>query len=182
MWGGETHRVLAVRSVDPLLSLLGSIGLVAARGTGLVVDTGGQLGRGRRSLADLASDGPRLDEVGPGRSGIAVLGSGHLPLVEVESVAGILATRWPGVVVRLCGDGWTGATVPVVPLYPGCLAPEEMGAAVWQRIAGGSQPPGPGPVLPDLRSSLVRRVLGGGHPGRGRWVRAWSRVWEMPWA
>jgi hypothetical protein len=183
MTGREGSRVLAIESVDPLLSLLGAVGLAASRGTALIVDAAGDLGRGRRTLADIAADGPRLVEVSPGRAGIATISAGPLPSDEMETIAQELARRWPALVVRLDGRHWDGPTVPLRPLYPGCLAPTVGGsAAVWQRLRSGSRPPGPGPILPELRPALVRRVLGGGHPGSGRWVKAWRLVWDLPWA
>jgi hypothetical protein len=174
--------VLAVRSVDPVMSLLGPIGLAASLGTALVVDASAGARRGTRTLADIARDGPRLDELSPGRAGVAVIASGDLAAPEIEAVVGRLATRWPAVAVRIGGLEWDGPTVPLRPLYPGALAPEPAGAAVWQPVAGGSRPPGPGPVLPRLRPSLVRRVLAGAAPNNGRWVRSWRQVWELPWA
>jgi hypothetical protein len=182
MTGGERSRVLAVNSIDPVMSLLSAVGLAAARGSALLIDTGNHLARGGRTLADLADDGPRLDELSPGRSGVAVLGSGQLPASDIRVVAEHLATRWPGVVIRVWRLDWEGPTVPVVPLYPGVMAFEHAGAAVWQPLPSGPPARGPGPVLPRLPAALVRRVLRGGHPGNGRWVRAWQQAWELPWA
>jgi hypothetical protein len=93
-----------------------------------------------------------------------------------------LAAGWPAVVIRAIGDDWPGPVVPVHVLYPGWLAPTTRHAAVWQRLASGPPAPGPGPVLPRLGWRLARRVLGGGRPGEGRWVRAWRQVWDLPWA
>jgi hypothetical protein len=174
--------VLAVSSADPVMSLLGAVGLAASRESTLLIDTGGHLAKGPRTLVDVAEDGPTLEEVSPGRSGVAVLGSGHLPAGDVRTLAQALATRWPGVVVRLWRLDWEGPSVPVVPLYPGVLDVGHVGAAVWQPLPAGPRPRGPGPVLPRLRPSLVRRVLRGGHPGRCAWVSAWREVWELPWA
>lgn len=187
MFGGMDGKgrfgVLAVASPDPVMSLLGPIGLAAAAGTALVVDmgTGVRTPRGR-TLADLAVDGPRLEELAPGRRGVAFMSARGLAPDQVATLVGRLSRHWPGVVVRTGGAVWDGPTVPVLPLYPGWLAPDHEGAAVWQSVPGGSRPPGPGPVLPNPGRAMIARVLAGGLPGRGRWVRAWLPVWEMPWA
>jgi len=182
MKGRERPRVLAVRCADPVLSMLAPVGLAASVGTALIVDLADQTGRGGRTLADVAREGPRLAELSPGRSGVALLRGGDLPVLEVPGVIDDLASRWPAVVVRLADHGWPGPTVPVIALYPGRLAPVSSAAAVWQRLPAGPRPPGPGPVLPLIRPWLVRRVLAGGLPGRGPWVEAWREVWELPWA
>jgi hypothetical protein len=180
--GRERSRVLAVRCADPVLSVLAPVGLAATRGTALVVDLVGEMGSGGRTLADMAKDGPRLEELSPGRPGVALLGSGHLSLDDVVALVDDFATRWPAVVVRAGTSDWPGPTVPVWALYPGWLAPMTREPAVWQKLPAGPPPPGPGPVLPLLGSGVVRRVLSGGLPGHGRWVRAWRQVWELPWA
>jgi hypothetical protein len=182
MTGRERTRVLAVHSADPVMALLGSIGLAAAMGTALLVDLADQMGsRSPRTLADVASEGPRLTEVSPGRRGVAVLRSGHLPAAEAATVVDALATRWPAVVVRLEARDWPGPTVPVRALYPGWLAPTTTETSVWQKLPGGSSPTGPGPVLPTLRAATTRRILAGGVPPPGAWLRAWRPVWEIPW-
>lgn len=182
MRGRESIRVLAVHSADPVLGMLGSLGLAASMGTALVIDLADQMGSGsRRTLADLASEGPRLDDISPGRRGVAVLRSGHLPVADAVAIVQALATHWPGVVVRLDFGEWAGAIVPVRPLYPGWLAPTTTETSVWQKVPGGSSPTGPGPVLPPLRVATARRMLLGGLPPAGAWLRAWRPVWEMPW-
>lgn len=175
--------MLAVACVDPVLSVLGPIGLAAAAGTALIVDLAGGLRRATtRTLADIASDGARLSELAPGRRGVAVVASGGLPLDVVTEIVSRLAAHWPAVVIRPGIDGWEGPTAPLVPLYPGWLTPEHRGAAVWQRVPGGSTPTGPGPVLPPPGRGLIQRMLRGDLPARRRWVRAWEPVWELPWA
>ncbi len=183
MVGKGRGTVLAVRSVDPVLSVVGPLGLAASIGTALVVDLTGdlQLGSGR-TLADIDVEGPRLDELSPGRSGVAVIGSGPIGAARAAELIADLGTRWPAVVVRVNGNTWDGPTVPLVPLYAGWLASSTEAASVWQPVGSSPKPPGPGPVLPGLRSSLVRRLLSGQLPIRSRWIRAWSAVWDMPWA
>lgn len=182
MRGRERANVLAVHSVDPVLAWLGSIGLASALGTALVVDRTERWGTGSgRTLADVATEGPRLTEVSPGRRGVAVLRSGMLPVVDAASVVEALAAHWPGVVVCLDAREWPKAIVPLRPLYPGWLAPTTTETSVWQKVPGGSSPTGPGPVLPLLRAGATRRMLAGGLPPPGAWLRAWRQVWEMPW-
>ena len=183
MVGKGRFGILAVRSPDPVLSLLAPLGLAASAGTALLVDLvgGPPVDRGR-TLADLAADGPRLAELSPGRSGVAVLAGG--PITCQASVEPIehLASRWPAIVVRVAGEEWPGPTVPARPLYPGWLAPTGADAAVWQPMGAGSRPPGPGPVLPRLRASTISQLLNGRLPRRSRWIGAWERVWGLPWA
>src|SRR5690606_24768558 len=93
-----------------------------------------------------------------------------------------LASGWPAIVVRLAEHRWAGRVVPVVPLYPGVLAPTAGGPSVWQRVRGGSVAPGPGPVLPPVSAANVRRALSGAAPLPGRWLRSWRVVWGLPWA
>ena len=180
--GRERARLLAVRSVDPVTSVLGAIGLAASAGTALVIDFRDELGGSGRSLADLMAEGPRLDELSPGRGGVAVLRVGGGEVGEAQSMVERLSMHWPAVVVREPPRDWSGAVVPVRPLYPGWLFPEGSGPSVWQSFSLGTRTPGPGPVLPPLRSWQVRRVLAGGLPVNGKWMKVWERVWGLPWA
>lgn len=175
--------MLAVASADPVMSLLGPIGLAASVGTALIVDLGsGSKTLQARTLADIAEDGPRLDELAPGRSGVAMISAGALSLESAAIWVERLAAHWPAIVIRPGPHAWPGPTVPLVPLYPGWLAPAPVGAAVWQPVPGGSRPSGSGPVLPALGAGLARRMLGGSLPVRSRWVRSWAVVWDLPWA
>lgn len=175
--------MLAVASSDPVLSVLGPIGLATAAGTALIVDLGDELLRPRtRNLADIAAEGARLSELAPGRRGVAMISSGGLSPDSVPELVARLALHWPAVVIRPGAWVWEGPTVPLIPLYPGWLAPSHIGAAVWQRVRGGISPPAAGPVLPTPGAAMVRRMLAGGLPGRSRWVRAWGPVWELAWA
>lgn len=183
MVGKGRGFVLAVRSIDPVLSVVGPLGLAASAETALVVDLAGGLRmRSARTLADIDSEGPRLDELSPGRPGVAVIEAGAIDEVTAAELIGVLATRWPALVVRVDGDSWDGPTVPLVPLYPGWLSTSSEAAAVWQPVGASSRPSGPGPVLPSLKGSLVRRLLSGQLPLSSRWIKAWSSVWDMPWA
>lgn len=175
--------VLAVASPDPVLSLLSALGLAQVAGSALMVDMCRDLAlQSGRTLSDLAAEGPSLSELSPGRSGVALLSSGPIEPQEARSLIESLAEGWPAVVIRCPSGHWDGPTVPVRPLLPGLLRSTEQSPAVWQPMATGARPAGPGPVLPRLRGSLVRRMLAGRSVGRARWVRAWEAVWEMPWA
>lgn len=183
MVGKGRHPILGVRSIDPVLSLVAPIGLVASVETGLVVDlTTGRGHRPGRSLRDMVEDGPTLAELSPARTGVAFLDGGGIGVEDAVVILEQLAARWPSVAVRLAGADVPFPVVPVVPLYPGRLLPAIEPRGVWQPVGSGSTPPGPGPVLPRLRIGELRRMLAGQLPRRNRWVAAWNQVWEMPWA
>lgn len=183
MVGRGAHRVLAVSSSDPVLDLVGPLGLAASAVTALVIDLAERPRlRTGRTLREVAEDGPRLDDLAPGRTGVAVLSSGGIAGLELEELINRLAQRWPATVVMPGGSTWPGPIVPLRALYPGCLAPEAGVAAVWQSLAGSRRPPGPGPLLPRLPSRLVRLLCSGRVPLRSRWVGAWEMVWDLPWA
>ncbi len=60
MVGNGRGTVLAVRSVDPVLSVVAPLGLAASAGTALMVDLTGDLQMGGgRTLADIDAEGPR---------------------------------------------------------------------------------------------------------------------------
>src|SRR3990172_4895059 len=71
--------------------------------------------------------------------------------------------------------------VPVWPLLPGILAPRAETQCVYQRTGFAATPPGPGPVLPRLRPTVLAGLLNGMVAGRSRWVAAWRQVWRLPW-
>lgn len=175
--------VLGVTSTDPVLSLLSALGLGQTAGSALVIDLCRDLSlHSGRTLSDLAVEGPSLSELSPGRSGVGLLASGPMTLEDTLPAIEALAVNWPALVIRCHPGQWTGPTVPVRPLLPGLLQWVEQSPAVWQPLAAGARPTGPGPVLPRLRGSLVRRMLSGRSANRARWVRAWEPVWGMPWA
>lgn len=183
MVGKGRHPVLGVWSPDPILSVVAPIGLAASVGTALVIDLVVGAHGSVRTLADLISEGPKLSELSPARQGIAMLPGGRVSSSEAVDIIDQLAVHWPALVVRLDGPDPGFVSVPVIPLFPGKLAPRpEPRPGVWQPVAGGSDPPGPGPVLPRLRPGTLRRILSGQRPRNNRWVMAWRPIWEMPWA
>ena len=183
MVGKGRHPILGVWSPDPVLSAVAPVGLAAAAGTALIVDLGTTTRISARTLADLIADGPKLAELSPGRPGIAFLAGGNVDRAEGMDMLRQLADHWPAVVIRVPETDHSLATVPVIPLFPGMLAPTpRVSHGVWQPVGAGGEPPGPGPVLPRLRSGVARRMLSGQLPRRSRWIDAWRPVWEMPWA
>lgn len=188
--GDGRCRVLAIRcAVDPVLHAVAPLGLAAARRTALVVDLDEEAPSypGSTSLAKLVLSQPRLSDLRPHRSGVAVLPNGSIHPREASEVIEALVTGWPAVVLRLGADRSLPAplfkvpVVPVTPLLPGFLYPSLTGAAVYQAVSAGPPPRIRGVVLPPLGRSHIQRMLtGAGLPPR-RWVRAWERVWEMSW-
>lgn len=187
---GRRHRVLGVRcGTDPVLHALAPLGLAAARGTALVVDLDRDAPSypGSNSLASLVISQPRLDDLRPRRSGVAVLANGSASPTETAEVVEALVSGWPAVVFRL-GDSCDfppslaeTPVIPVAPLLPGFLHPSVTGPAVYQSMSAGPPPRVGGLLLPPLGRSHVHRMLGGmGFPPR-RWVRAWERAWYLPW-
>ncbi|HET9258497.1 MAG TPA: hypothetical protein VFP42_00035 [Acidimicrobiia bacterium] len=171
-----------MRSIDPILSLVGPIGLAASLGTALVIDLGPSGANEGRSLRDISADGPTLAELSPGRRGVAMIPGGGIDPRDAIDLIEQLAIRWPAVAVRVEGPGWPFPVVPVIPIYPGRLLVSTEPLGVWQPIGGSGRAPGPGPVLPRLRAGQLRRLLSGQVPRRSRWVDAWRPVWDMPWA
>lgn len=182
--GDGKHRIVAIRTFgDELLSAVAPLGLALSAGTALVVDLDrdGPPYPAERSVAELIEEGPRRAELFPERTGVAALPNGGAePLAALELVE-TLARHWPVVVVRIASGESPFPVIPVRPLWPGFLAPFGRRPAVWQRASTGSEPPGPGPVLPPPGRATVAALLAGKRPFRSRWIRAWSRVWELPW-
>lgn len=183
MVGKGRHSVLAVQCADPVLSVVAPIGLGAAVGTALIIDADAPAANGRRTLRDVLAEGPMSSELSPGRPGLAHIATGHVDPDDLVDLIHQIAAHWPAVVVRAAGARLPLATVPVVPLYPGLLAPAPTSTtSVWQRFEPGQTAPGPGPLLPCLRSGALRRLISGVLPRRSRWIAAWAQVWEIPWA
>lgn len=180
--GLDRGEVLGLYAADPVLSWVGTIGLAGVAGTALLIDLVGSAVRGDRTLEHLVQDGPRLDELSPGRMGIAVVSGGAMTIDGISGAVESLRRIWPALVIRSDGERWLGSTVPYKMLYPGALAPTDPSPAVWQACRSLQRPPGPGPVLPPLRPASVRSMLNLNLPRTRTWSRSWRRVWEMPWA
>ena len=177
---------------DRVLSVVAPVGLAAAAARPALVidlDPDGPMYPGPRSLAELVAEGPTRSELFPGGrgavgSGVALLRNGGIDWEPAVSMIEALAKQWPALVLRLpeAGGPWPWPAVPVVPLLPGILQPHGGRAAVWQSVTSRlANSPGPGPVLPALNRSELSRMLTLRAEPRGRWVRAWSQVWELPW-
>jgi hypothetical protein len=177
---------------DRVLSVVAPVGLgAAAARPALVVDLdpAGPAYPGPRSLAELVDDGPTRSELfpsltGPGGSRMALLRNGGVAWEASLPVIEALAKEWPAIVLRLPigGGPFPWPVVPVVALFPGILQATGSRAAVWQSISSNRQTaPGPGPMLPTLDRFALARLLALKSEPRGRWVRAWSQVWDLPW-
>lgn len=184
------HRVLAVRcGVDPVLHALAPLGLAAARRTALVVDLDEEAPAypGSTSLANLVISQPRLDDLRPRRTGVAVLPNGSVSAQETSEVIKALVRGWPAVVFRVGSSlhlpaGFSQTpVVPVAPLLPGFLFPSLAGTAAYQTMSHGPPPRVRGILLPPLGRGHVHRMLSGMGFPPGRWVRAWEKAWNLSW-
>lgn len=181
---GLHPRLVGVRTFgDEVLAAIAPLGLALAAGRALVVDADPHAVPypGERTVRSIADEGPTRAEIRPDRGGIAVLPAGGADRDQISRVIGLLGEAWPLVVVRVGEVDQGIPVVPVRPLWPGFLAPLGQRASVWQRVRGGGAPPGPGPVLPIPPPSTVAALLSARRPLHSRWVRAWRRVWELPW-
>lgn len=182
--------MLAVRcGVDPVLHALAPLGLAAARRTALVVDLDDEAPAypGSTSLAKLVVSQPRLDDLRPRRTGVAVLPNGSVSPQEASEVIEALVRGWPAVVFRvgssfLLPAGFSQTpVVPVAPLLPGFLYPSLAGAAAYQTTSYGPPPQVRGILLPPLSRAQIHRMLSGTGLPPGRWVRGWEKAWNLSW-
>jgi hypothetical protein len=177
---GGRGQILGLFSEDPVLRLIGPIGMGLSVGAALIVDLTRDLAG--RTLADVRTDGPRLDELSPGRGGVATIGAGPITGTELAETVEILRSSWPAVVVRSDGARWAGPTVPYRGVYPGQEASSPQTPAVWQ-VSDGAQPVRlAGIVLPRLSRRSTVAMLRGHTPAAKRWVDCWKKAWEIPWA
>ncbi len=159
------------------------LGLAASVGTALVVDCDAQAPTyPGRNVAELADLGLRRVDLLPARRGVAVLGNGGLDLDSVMDIVGHLRRGWPSIVLR--AGVFDPPGVPVIPaivLLPDPLTPKVDGPCLAQRIGRSSGSIDGGIMLPPLsRSQLVAMMSSRINP-RWRWVKAFRRVWDLPW-
>jgi hypothetical protein len=170
---------------DGTLGAVAPLALAAAAGTALVVDLDPEGPRypGDASLHDLVTEGPRRRDLEATRRGVAVLRNGGIAPADAAEVLTALEAAWPAVVYRLPAHPvpQRRGVVPVRPLLPGGVQARWSRPAVHQQIGWRLPALGPGPVMPTPRRGTVRRLLEGEMPVTDRWLRAWSRVWELPW-
>jgi hypothetical protein len=180
-------RILGIRTeTDSVLSVLAPLGLAAAADeTSLLIDLdpSGPAYPSRRSLADLVSDGPTRAELTPGAQGMAVLRNGGVEWSDAVETVERLTASWSSITLRigLADTGLPWPVIPVVPLLPGFLTSVDGRPAIWQASERGQVAPGPGPVLPPLGRRAIYQLLEMRSIPRGRWVRGWRQVWELPW-
>lgn len=171
---------------DALLGAVGPLGLAAAApGPALVVDLDphGPSLPGEGSLAALVAEGPRRTDLEPGkRRGIACLRNGGIAPKDAAPVVDALVGGWPFVVMRLGpSQRSTIRAIELRLLVPGGLFPHDDSPAIYQDGGWRVAAPGPGPVLPKPRAATLAALLDGVVPPPDRWIRAWRKVWSLPW-
>jgi len=182
------HPALAVWTPeDGRLGALAPLGVALAAGDAIVVDLDplGPNYAGGRSLADLAGEGIRRDDLTP-RRGVGVLRNGGVAPAEAGPVVDALLAHHPCVVLRLPPRPRPARLpIPVVPVrlhLPGSLFGEPEGPTVFQATPSFARLPGIGVRLPVPAAATVRALLAGRRPAsRDRWVRAWGSAWRLPW-
>jgi hypothetical protein len=168
---------------DAVLGAVAPLALAASAGTALVIDLDPDSVDypSAGTLAGLVGDGATSRHLRPQRRGVAVLGNGGVTGEEAGDVIAALVAGWPRVVLRHgrrtrpTGPG----VVPVHPLAPG--RPFAAGPAVYQAGPWSIRLPPPAYVLPRAGPGAVRSLLEGRRPGMSRWLRAWRKVWDLPW-
>ncbi|MDX1691559.1 MAG: hypothetical protein R3290_11100 [Acidimicrobiia bacterium] len=171
---------------DGLLGALAPIACAVAAGSALVVDLdpSGPRYPGGRSLAELVASDPTADDLRPGR-GVAVLRNGGVAPGPAAAVVAALLDAWEHVVLRLPPrPAPASGAVPVVPvrlLLPEPWVTPTEDPAVYQATPTPGRMPGPGVRLPVPGRGTVDALLQGRRPAPNRWIRAWQRVWEVPW-
>ncbi len=170
---------------DGVLGIVAPLALAASAKTALMVDLDrdGPRYPGTGSLADLVEQGPRLDDLRPGQSGVAVLRNGGIDPADAAEVISALVKGWPHVVLRLprAGSDVSLPVVPVVPLLPGGMTPPSDRPAVYQQLGWHEKAPGPALTMRTPARATVAALLEGRMPARSRWIRSWQQVWGMPW-
>ena len=172
------HRVLAVRSRDPILHHVAPLGLAASARRCIVVDLDAEASRySQRTLRDLVDDGLRAAELEVGH-GVAVVGNGGVAFTEAAPTIDRLLEVWGRMVLRDGGSGHPFRVLRVEPLLPKPFDPQQ--ADVVQATGRGQDPSGR-LMLPPLGRRQIRSMLGGTIEPRWSWVRSWKPVWSMAW-
>ncbi len=172
------HRVLAIRSNDPILHHIAPLGLAAGAGHCLVIDLDGSSPKyTERTLSDLVVDGIKATdlEIGPG---VAVLGNGGISFADAASTIDRLVDVWGRVVLRDGSDPHPFRILGAEPLLPEPFTPGR--ADIVQSTSHGQQAD-TRLLLPPLRRHQIRSMLAGTIETRWRWVRAWEAAWSMRW-
>jgi hypothetical protein len=114
---------------------------------------------------------------------MAVLRNGGVEWSDAVETVERLTASWSSITLRigLADTGLPWPVIPVVPLLPGFLTSVDGRPAIWQASERGQVAPGPGPVLPPLGRRAIYQLLEMRSIPRGRWVRGWRQVWELPW-
>ncbi len=163
-----------------MLNLIGPLGMGLAMESALIVDLVCE-SRGR-TLADICDEGPRLDELSPGRRGVATIGAGPLTATELSAAIEIMISSWPAIVIRSDGLRWTGPTVPYRGAYPGMPIFHDGIPSVWQIAQGADYKRFQGVVMPRIGRRATLTMLNRRIPRAQSWIAAWRGVWGMPWA
>jgi hypothetical protein len=173
------HRVLAIRSSDPILHHVAPLGLAAAARRCLVIDLDQKApAHSKHTLRDLVHDGLRATDL-EGGPGTAVLANGGISFADAAPIIDRLLEAWGRVVLRDGGEPHPFRVIGVEPLLPDPFSPGR--ADVVQATTFGQDPAGR-EMLPPLRRHQIRSMLEGTIEPRWRWVRAWRPVWSIPWA
>jgi hypothetical protein len=175
--GDFIHRVLAVRSADPILHHIAPLGLAAAADRCLVVDLDELAPRySKHTLRDLVEHGVRAVDLQAG-PGVAVLGNGGISFRDAASTLDRLLEGWGRLVLRDGGAPHPFRVLRVEPLLPAPFAPDA--ADIVQATDRGQR--ADRAILPPLRRGQIRSMLDGTIEPRWRWVRAWRPVWSRSW-
>lgn len=166
---------------DGLLAAVAPLGCAAAAGTALVIDLApaGLPLPGTRTLRHLVEDGPTSSELRPGRTGVACLPNGGIPLEDAVETVEVLRRSWPRVVLRVPSEDAipTGAVgIAIRPLLPG-VGPATALPTLFQPLGYVEHAAPNGRRLPRLPARVAKGLLTGRRT-RSAWVRAWSMVWE----
>jgi hypothetical protein len=169
---------------DYTLATIAALTLASTRSTALVIDLDSRQHRwcDGQSLRYLIDEGPTGIDLRPLRSGVALVGNGGVEPYEASEVLEALIAGWKDVILVLPHD--LEVPVPVVPVRPHAdptlLVPFAR-PAVYVKSGWTGPTATPGPIVRRPSGAAVQRLMGGGLPVPGRWIRDWSAVWGMPW-